>query len=187
MHPPLPPRALPLLDLRSITPTFAACAVFVNNARWDGVPFLLKAGKALHSRVAEIRVQVRPSELRFEPHCLPSCGSCLWCCGRQCVACCSAPSPLAHPAPACLPATVAPLYPLAVPARAGQPVPQQAGPGPGPGHQRAGGWAAAWRWGGRRGGQPLLPRAGDGKQAAACHHRLATVPPLPPAPPCACR
>lgn len=30
---------------RSITPTFAACAVFVNNARWDGVPFLLKAGK----------------------------------------------------------------------------------------------------------------------------------------------
>ncbi|KAL4452485.1 hypothetical protein ABPG75_008147 [Micractinium tetrahymenae] len=43
----------------SITPTFAACAVFVNNARWDGVPFLLKAGKALHSRVAEIRVQFR--------------------------------------------------------------------------------------------------------------------------------
>lgn len=43
----------------SITPTFAACAVFVDNARWDGVPFLLKAGKALHSRVAEIRVQFR--------------------------------------------------------------------------------------------------------------------------------
>jgi hypothetical protein len=33
--------------------------VFVNNARWDGVPFLLKAGKALSSRVAEIRVQFR--------------------------------------------------------------------------------------------------------------------------------
>ena len=43
----------------SITPTFAACAVFVDNPRWDGVPFLLKAGKALHSRVAEIRVQFR--------------------------------------------------------------------------------------------------------------------------------
>lgn len=43
----------------SITPTFAACAVFIDNARWDGVPFLLKAGKALHSRVAEIRVQFR--------------------------------------------------------------------------------------------------------------------------------
>lgn len=46
-------------SLCSITPTFAACAVFVNNARWDGVPFLLKAGKALQSRVAEIRVQFR--------------------------------------------------------------------------------------------------------------------------------
>jgi len=43
----------------STTPTFAACAVHINNARWDGVPFLLKAGKALHSRVAEIRVQFR--------------------------------------------------------------------------------------------------------------------------------
>jgi len=43
----------------SITATFAACAVFVDNPRWDGVPFLLKAGKALHSRVAEIRVQFR--------------------------------------------------------------------------------------------------------------------------------
>jgi glucose-6-phosphate 1-dehydrogenase len=43
----------------STTPTFAACAVHINNARWDGVPFLLKAGKALHARTAEIRVQFR--------------------------------------------------------------------------------------------------------------------------------
>lgn len=43
----------------SLTETFAACAVFIDNPRWDGVPFLLKAGKALHSRVAEIRVQFR--------------------------------------------------------------------------------------------------------------------------------
>lgn len=43
----------------SLTPTFAACAVFLNNARWDGVPFLLKAGKALENRMAEIRVQFR--------------------------------------------------------------------------------------------------------------------------------
>ncbi|KAK9813989.1 hypothetical protein WJX73_008242 [Symbiochloris irregularis] len=43
----------------SICPTFAAIALFINNARWDGVPFLLKAGKALHSRHAEIRVQFR--------------------------------------------------------------------------------------------------------------------------------
>lgn len=43
----------------SLTPTFAACAMHINNARWDGVPFLLKAGKALHTRRAEIRVQFR--------------------------------------------------------------------------------------------------------------------------------
>ncbi len=43
----------------SLTPTFAAIAMFINNHRWDGVPFLLKAGKALHKRCAEIRVQFR--------------------------------------------------------------------------------------------------------------------------------
>lgn len=43
----------------SLTPTFAAAALFIDNARWDGVPFLMKAGKALHSRRAEIRVQFR--------------------------------------------------------------------------------------------------------------------------------
>eukprot|EP00967_Tisochrysis_lutea_P071896 scaffold95669_cov23-Tisochrysis_lutea.AAC.1 len=41
----------------SLCPTFAAIALHINNARWDGVPFLLKAGKALHTRGAEIRVQ----------------------------------------------------------------------------------------------------------------------------------
>jgi glucose-6-phosphate 1-dehydrogenase len=34
----------------SVTPTFAAAALFIDNARWDGVPFLMKAGKALHTR-----------------------------------------------------------------------------------------------------------------------------------------
>ncbi|XP_057949656.1 glucose-6-phosphate 1-dehydrogenase, chloroplastic-like isoform X2 [Malania oleifera] len=43
----------------SLTPTFAAAAVFIENARWDGVPFLMKAGKALHKKGAEIRVQFR--------------------------------------------------------------------------------------------------------------------------------
>ncbi|PIA60813.1 hypothetical protein AQUCO_00300383v1 [Aquilegia coerulea] len=43
----------------SLTPTFAAAALFINNARWDGVPFLMKAGKALHSKIAEIRVQFK--------------------------------------------------------------------------------------------------------------------------------
>jgi glucose-6-phosphate 1-dehydrogenase len=40
----------------SLTPTFAAAALFIDNARWDGVPFLMKAGKALHTkRYPELR------------------------------------------------------------------------------------------------------------------------------------
>ena len=34
----------------SLTPTFAAAALFIDNARWEGVPFLMKAGKALHDK-----------------------------------------------------------------------------------------------------------------------------------------
>lgn len=34
----------------SLTPTFAAATLFIDNARWDGVPFLMIAGKALHSK-----------------------------------------------------------------------------------------------------------------------------------------
>lgn len=40
----------PTVPKGSITPTFAAAALFIDNARWDGVPFLMKAGKALHTR-----------------------------------------------------------------------------------------------------------------------------------------
>ncbi|KAL4555369.1 hypothetical protein LXL04_037987 [Taraxacum kok-saghyz] len=49
----------PTVPNNSVTPTFAAAALFIDNARWDGVPFLMKAGKALHTRRAEIRVQFR--------------------------------------------------------------------------------------------------------------------------------
>jgi hypothetical protein len=41
----------------SITPTFATAVLHVNNARWKGVPFILKCGKALNERKAEIRIQ----------------------------------------------------------------------------------------------------------------------------------
>nr|CAB52681.1 glucose-6-phosphate 1-dehydrogenase [Cyanidium caldarium] len=41
----------------SHTPTFAACVFQVDNRRWSGVPFLMKAGKALDERKAEIRIQ----------------------------------------------------------------------------------------------------------------------------------
>ncbi|KAM0072815.1 putative glucose-6-phosphate dehydrogenase (NADP(+)) [Helianthus debilis subsp. tardiflorus] len=49
----------PTVPNNSLTPTFAAAALFIDNARWAGVPFLMKAGKALNTRRAEIRVQFR--------------------------------------------------------------------------------------------------------------------------------
>lgn len=38
------------LSKDSKTPTFAAAALFIDNSRWDGVPFLMKTGKPLHNR-----------------------------------------------------------------------------------------------------------------------------------------
>uniref|UniRef100_A0A7S4JW14 Glucose-6-phosphate 1-dehydrogenase n=1 Tax=Odontella aurita TaxID=265563 RepID=A0A7S4JW14_9STRA len=43
----------------SVTPTFATMLLKIKNPRWDGVPFILKAGKALNERKAEIRIQFR--------------------------------------------------------------------------------------------------------------------------------
>uniref|UniRef100_A0A0D9VHW3 Glucose-6-phosphate 1-dehydrogenase n=1 Tax=Leersia perrieri TaxID=77586 RepID=A0A0D9VHW3_9ORYZ len=43
----------------SNTPTFASLVLRVHNERWEGVPFILKAGKALNNRKAEIRVQFK--------------------------------------------------------------------------------------------------------------------------------
>eukprot|EP00117_Sycon_ciliatum_P010147 scpid47189/ scgid12164/ Glucose-6-phosphate 1-dehydrogenase X len=40
--------------------TYAAAVGWVRNERWDGVPFILKCGKALDERKAEIRIQFRP-------------------------------------------------------------------------------------------------------------------------------
>jgi len=38
----------------SNTPTFASCVLYIHNSRWDGVPFILKAGKALNERESEV-------------------------------------------------------------------------------------------------------------------------------------
>lgn len=43
----------------STTPTFALAVLYINNERWDGVPFILRCGKALNERKAEVRVQYR--------------------------------------------------------------------------------------------------------------------------------
>jgi glucose-6-phosphate 1-dehydrogenase len=40
----------------SMTPTFASAVLRINNDRWQGVPFLITAGKALDARMTEIRI-----------------------------------------------------------------------------------------------------------------------------------
>ncbi|XP_047122460.2 glucose-6-phosphate 1-dehydrogenase isoform X1 [Hydra vulgaris] len=43
----------------SRTPTFACAVLYICNERWDGVPFILKCGKALNERKGEIRIQFK--------------------------------------------------------------------------------------------------------------------------------
>lgn len=43
----------------SKTPTFACVTLNISNERWDGVPFILKAGKALNEKKGEIRIQFK--------------------------------------------------------------------------------------------------------------------------------
>lgn len=49
----------PTVSKDSNTPTFATMVLRIHNERWEGVPFIMKAGKALNSRKAEIRVQFK--------------------------------------------------------------------------------------------------------------------------------
>jgi glucose-6-phosphate 1-dehydrogenase len=59
----------PDVAANSITPTFAAVRLFVDNWRWTGVPFYLRSGKRLRARTSEIVVQFRaPPLLMFGHH-----------------------------------------------------------------------------------------------------------------------
>jgi glucose-6-phosphate 1-dehydrogenase len=50
----------------STTPTFAACRLQIDNWRWQGVPFYLRSGKGLASRVSEVVIQfLCPPHLMF--------------------------------------------------------------------------------------------------------------------------
>lgn len=46
----------------SITPTYAAARLWIDNPRWEGVPFFVKAGKGLDNQKTEIRVQFHDVE-----------------------------------------------------------------------------------------------------------------------------
>lgn len=41
----------------AMTPTYFAAALYINNARWDGVPFMIRAGTGLMKHRMEIRIQ----------------------------------------------------------------------------------------------------------------------------------
>ncbi|XP_015874756.3 inactive glucose-6-phosphate 1-dehydrogenase 4, chloroplastic isoform X1 [Ziziphus jujuba] len=43
--------------LNSLTPTYFAAALYIDNARWDGVPFLIRTGLGLIQHRVEIRIQ----------------------------------------------------------------------------------------------------------------------------------
>ncbi|HFQ93647.1 MAG TPA: glucose-6-phosphate dehydrogenase, partial [Anaerolineae bacterium] len=66
----------------SVTPTYAAMELFVDNWRWQGVPFYLRSGKALKGKTTEIIIEFkRPphlmfddaDEVEFEPNVLSLC------------------------------------------------------------------------------------------------------------------
>ncbi|CAH1998148.1 unnamed protein product [Acanthoscelides obtectus] len=49
----------PTVPNDSVTATYAMAVLRVTNERWDGVPFVLKCGKALNERKAEVRIQFK--------------------------------------------------------------------------------------------------------------------------------
>jgi glucose-6-phosphate 1-dehydrogenase len=50
----------PGVEDRSSTETFAALKLFVDNWRWQDVPFYLRTGKRMPARVSEVSIQFRP-------------------------------------------------------------------------------------------------------------------------------
>jgi glucose-6-phosphate 1-dehydrogenase len=49
------------VDAQSGTETFAALKFYVNNWRWEGVPFYVRTGKVLHEKTTNITVQFKPA------------------------------------------------------------------------------------------------------------------------------
>lgn len=50
-------REEPGVAATSVTPTFVSMRVFIDNWRWQGVPFFVRAGKGLATRVTEVAIQ----------------------------------------------------------------------------------------------------------------------------------
>jgi glucose-6-phosphate 1-dehydrogenase len=59
----------PTVPAGSRAPTYAACRLQINNERWAGVPFVLRAGKALNERSVVVRIQLHENPVPlFGPH-----------------------------------------------------------------------------------------------------------------------
>jgi len=62
-------RAEPDVNPNSLTPTYAAMRISIDNWRWKGVPFYLRSGKRMAKRISEIAIQFRsPPLLLFGQH-----------------------------------------------------------------------------------------------------------------------
>ena len=62
-------RQEPGVAQHSATVTYAAIRLFIDNWRWEGVPFYLRSGKRLPKRVTEVAIQFkRPPMLLFKSH-----------------------------------------------------------------------------------------------------------------------
>lgn len=59
----LPYRAEMNVDPASLTETFAAMTLGIESWRWEGVPFYLRTGKRLHTRVTEVVIQFKSAPL----------------------------------------------------------------------------------------------------------------------------
>jgi glucose-6-phosphate 1-dehydrogenase len=53
------------VDPKSVTETYVAMRLKIDNWRWAGVPFLLRTGKRLHKRVSEIAVEFKHPPLHL--------------------------------------------------------------------------------------------------------------------------
>ena len=58
-------RAVKGIDPKSKTDTFVAAKLWIDNARWKGVPFFLRTGKRLPHRTTEVAIVLREPERRL--------------------------------------------------------------------------------------------------------------------------
>lgn len=56
------------VDPNSRTETYVALKIFIDNWRWDGVPFYIRTGKHLPTRVSEIVIHFKPAPLNLFGH-----------------------------------------------------------------------------------------------------------------------